>query len=179
MAEELDLGTLEIDAVDAIGNGDIINLTSLIDQGLRQFGRCPSASTADTHPQDVAIAESWIAFFEQRFEHFAGNPELYMPRAHPKPKKLPASPVIKIVENSSLQNLMYSMVELRTELLYCNDAERSNGFREQTAQVVVRPWIVKFKAFVGLMRTNLDNDAISWFPDVDLQEPGLNAGEPR
>ena len=176
---QVDLGQMVIDHVEAISNGDIINLVALLDAGLRQMSKSPSATTMDTHKADVGIAGNWIAFFKQRFEHFAGEPELYMPRAHPKPKKLPNPPTVNIVENSSLQNLMYSMSEMRTELLHCNDAERSNGFRDETADVVVRPWILKFENFVTLMEDNLTNDAISWFPDNDLQEPGVNPGEPR
>ena len=174
--QRVDLGQMSIDHVEAIGNGDIINLVAIIDTGLRQFSVSPSASTQSTHSADVAIAKNLVAFFKQRFGHFSGQPELYMPRAHPKPKALPNPPVVNIVENPDLQNLMYSLSELRTELLHCNDSERSNGFHKNTVSTVVEPWISKAELFVKLMEDNLENSALTWYPDVDLQEPPVNPG---
>ncbi|MEM6486233.1 MAG: hypothetical protein AAF662_14765 [Pseudomonadota bacterium] len=175
----VDLGQMEFDHVEAIANGDIINLVAILDAGLRQFSKCPSATTQNVHAADVNIANNWIAYFKKRLEHFGGSPELYMPKAHPKPKKLPTPPVVNIVENPSIQNLMYSINEMRTELLHSNDAERSNGFRLENMEVTLGPWVAKFEAYVAELESEVDNDGVTWFPDSDLQEPGVNAGSPR
>ena len=177
----VELGKMVFDEIDAISNSDIINLVARIDLGLMQFSRTQSATTTGTHAADVNIIDGWVNSFEQFFEHFADQPELFMPKAHPKPKTLPAAPDVNIIQNPSMQNLLYSLSHLRTELLYCESAERLNGFHSQQADVVVRPWITKFKAFAAEMRSNIDpaNAARTWFPDADLQEPGVNVGEPR
>ena len=176
---EVDLGKMEFDHVEAINNSDIINLVAIIDMGLNQFSKAPSSTTNHTHQEDVRIARGWIGLFEQRYLHFSDNPELYMPKAHPKPKNLPEVPEVNIVQNSALQNLMYNLSHLRTELLHCEDAERLNGFHPATSRAVVLPWIEKFQNFLGLMEENLEEESRSWFPDADLQEPGVNPGEPR
>jgi len=180
MASE-DLGQMEFDEIEAISNSDIINLVARIDLGLLQFSRTQSATTSGTHMADINIIDGWIDSFDQFFEHFADQPELFMPKAHPKPKNLPTAPVVNIVQNPGMQNLLYSLSHMRTELLYCESAERLNGFHSQQAEVVVRPWIAKFKAFAAEMRENVDpsNAERTWFPDADLQEPGVNPGEPR
>lgn len=175
----VDLGTMEIDHVERISNSDIIELVAMIDLGFQQLSRCPSATSTDVHAADVAIIQGWIARFKQHFEHFASLPELYMPKAHPKPKLLPVPPTVKIVQNPAVQNLMYQMSHLRTELLHCEDAEKLNGFHKQQAKVVFEPWIAKFELFVAEIEANLTNPDRTWLPDADLQEPGVNPGEPR
>ena len=176
-----DLGSMKFDEVEgnAINNADIINLVALLDTGFQQFSTCPSSTRNDCQREDVAITKGWIALFRQRFEHFAGQPILYMPKASPKPKGLPYAPTVKIIQNHALQNLMYNMSHLRTELLFCEDAENLNGFHPKTAEVVVLPWITKFEAFVGLMEENLGNPDMTWMPDTDIQEPGHNPNNPR
>ena len=180
MANE-DLGILNLDHVDQIHNSDVISLVSLVDVGLRQFSRCPSATRNDVVMADVDIAAGWVSRFRQYFEAFAGSPELYLPKAHPYPKNTPTPPVIKIVQNPAIQNLLYQLAHVRTELLHCEDAERLNGFHSAQARVALEPWITKFESFVELMRDNVDptNAARTWMPDNDLQEPGVNPGEPR
>lgn len=176
---DANLGEMSFDHVAEINNADIINLVSIIDTGLQQFSTCPSATRNDVQKEDVAIAKGWIALFRQRFEHFAAQPQLYMPKASPKPKGLPTPPTVRIVQNSALQNLMYNMSHLRTELLHCEDAEGLNGFHNNTASVVVTPWMEKFEAFTDLMEQNLGNPDMTWFPDTDIQEPGHNPNLPR
>lgn len=177
----VDLGEMVIDHVEAINNADSICLVAYLDLGLQQFSRCPSSTSSEIQLADLNIMRGWIDVFEQNFEHFAAQPQLYMPKAHPKPKTLPTPPSVKIVQNPAVQHQMYELSHMRTELLYSEDAERLNGFHSQTAQVVVRPWIAKFKAYCEQLGLNIDPDNAerTWFPDSDLQEPGVNAGEPR
>lgn len=178
---ESNLGVLALDHVEAIHNSDIISLVSLVDVGLRQFALCPSATRNDVLQADVDIARGWVSRFRQHFEHYAGQPELYMPKAHPYPKNTPTPPVINIVQNPSMQNLMYQLAHLRTELLHCEDAEKLNGFHSREAEVAIQPWVEKFEAFVDVMGANVDPDNAgrTWMPDNDMQEPGANAGIPR
>jgi hypothetical protein len=180
MASE-DLGTLALDHVEKICNTDVICLVSFVDIGLRQFARCPSATRNDVLAADVAIAAGWVSRFRQYFEEFIKEPELYMPKAAPYPLNTPTPPEIKIVQNPAIQNLLYQLAHMRTELLHCEDAERLNGFHSKQASVALLPWIEKFEAFVDLMSANIDpsNAERTWAPDHDLQEPGVNVGEPR
>lgn len=181
MTEENNLGQMQLDHVEKIHNSDIIALVSLVDVALRQFARCPSATRNDVLQADVDISAGWVSRFRQMFDHFANQPELYMPKAHPFPKATPSPPVINIVQNPSVQNLMYQLSHLRTEMLHCEDAERLNGFHSQQSKVAITPWIDKFDGFVKLMRENVDpnNAARTWMPDNDMQEPGTNVGTPR
>jgi len=176
---ESDLGTMVFDHVDAINNADIINLVTLLDMAFQQLSTCPSATSNETHQADVNIVDAFIKRFRARMDHFAGNPVLYMPKAHPKPKTLPAPPTVRIVQNAELQNLMYNMSHLRTELLHCEDAEKLNGFHPNTKSVVVDPWLDKFDAFVVLMQDQVSNPDSTWAPDTDIQEPGHNPNRPR
>lgn len=177
---DVDLGTMEFDSIERINNADIINLVSWIDVGLRQFSKAPSSSRMDTQMADLDIADGWLARFKQYFQHFSGQPELYMPKASPKPKAIPAPPSdVKIVQNPVLQMMMYQLSHMRTELLYCESAERINGFHPNEVAVVVGPWIEKQELFLEEARVNLGNPSRTWMPEADVQEPGVNPGEPR
>lgn len=179
MANE-DLGKMEFDHIERINNADIINLVSWIDTGIRQCARAPSASRTDTQKADIDIVKAWVARFRQYFEHFAASPELYLPKASPKPKPIPSPPAdISIVQNPVLQMMMYQLSHMRTELLYCESAERLNGFHPQESSVAIRPWIDKQEAFLAQAEANLAEPGRTWMPEADLQEPGVNAGEPR
>lgn len=178
---QVDLGVMEIDHTEYCGNSDIIGLVAQIDLGLQQFSRCPSATRNDCQDMDVQIMQGWIDKFEKTFELFAGTPELYLPNASPKPKKMPNPPVIKIVQNPDIQHQMYEMSALRTQLLFSENRERLTGFHSVSAEAEVRPWIVKFGKFVDLMRSHVDpENAISTYqPDSNLQDAGVNPGYPR
>ena len=177
---DIELGSMEFDTVERINNADIINLVSWIDTGLRQFSRAPSSSRTDTQLADINIAKAWVARFKQYFEHFSTQPELYLPKASPKPKMIPAPPAdIKIVQNPILQMLMYQLSHMRTELLYCESAERINGFHPQETAIVIKPWIEKQEFFLDEATVNLGNPGRTWMPEADIHEPGLNPGSPR
>lgn len=179
MADE-DLGMMEFDTVERINNADIINLVSWIDTGLRQFARAPSSTRTDTQLADIDICKGWLARFKQYFEHFAGEPELYLPKASPKPKPIPNPPAdIKIVQNPVLQMLCYQLSHMRTELLYSESAERINGFHPQMSTVSIAPWIIKQESFLAQAESNIGDPSRTWIPEADLQEPGVNPGEPR
>lgn len=177
----VDLGQMQIDHVDAINNADSICLVAYLDMGLMQLSKCPSASRNDIQRADLEIMMGWIDVFEQNFLHFAAQPELYMPKAHPKPKALPKPPVVNIIQNPAIQHQMYEMSHMRTELLHSEDAERLNGYHSKTTEVVITPWIAKFKAYNTQLAENIDpqNAQRTFMPDADLQEPGVNPGEPR
>jgi hypothetical protein len=179
---QVDLGTMDIDHTDYCGNSDIIGLVAQIDILLRQLSRCPSATRNDVQTMDVRIQGGWISRFEKTFELFAKEPELYMPNASPKPKKMPAAPNdINIVQNPDIQHQMYELSQLRTQLLFSENRERLNGFHSVSAAEEVRPWIVKFKKYIDLQAEHIDpENAISTYqPDANLQDAGVNAGYPR
>ena len=178
---EVDLGTMEIDHTEYCGNSDVIGLVSQIDIAFHQFARCPSATRNDVQIMDVNIMDGWLNKFEKTFELFAGDPELYLPNASPKPKKMPEPPVINIVQNPDIQHQMYELSQLRTQLLFGETRERLTGFHSVAADAEVRPWIVKFKKYTDLMRDHVDpENAISTYqPDANLQDSGVNEGYPR
>lgn len=178
----VDLGTMDIDHTEYCGNSDIIGLVAQIDILLRQLSRCPSATRNDVQAMDVTIQAGWSAKFEKTFELFAGDPELYMPNASPKPKKMPEAPNdIAIVQNPDIQHQMYELSQLRTQLLFSENRERLNGFHTVSAEAEVRPWIEKFNKYILLQKSHVDpENAISTYqPDANLQDSGVNPGYPR
>ena len=180
-SDQVDLGKMDIDHIEFCGNSDSIALVAMIDLGLHQFSRCPSATRNDCQGPDVAIMRGWIEKFERMFDVFEKEPELYLPNASPKPKKMPEPPVINIVQNPDIQHQMYELSSMRTQLLFGESRERLNGFHSKAAELEVRPWIQKFKNYIELMESHIDpQNAISTYqPDANLQDSGVNQGNPR
>jgi hypothetical protein len=178
---ETDLGTMDLDHTEHCGNSDTIGLVAQIDLMLVQYSRCPSATRNDVQSMDVQISVGWINKFKRTFELFAGAPELYMPNASPKPKKMPEPPVINIVQNPDIQHQMYELSQMRTQLLFSEGRERLNGFHSTAAVAEMRPWIEKFEKYNQLMQDHVDpeNSISTYQPDSNLQDAGVNAGYPR
>lgn len=178
---QVDLGTMDLDHTEYCGNSDIIGLVAQVDLCLVQLGRCPSATRNDVQSMDVEIQQGWIDKFQKTFELFAGDPELYMPNASPKPKKMPEPPTIHIVQNPDIQHQMYELSQLRTQLLFSEGRERLNGFHTTAAAAEIRPWIEKFGKYIELQRSHVDpeNSISTYQPDANLQDAGTNPGYPR
>lgn len=172
---------MRIDHRDEMNNVDIICLLSYVDTALRQVSTCPSHQRNDTQMQDIDVIAGWMDVFEQRFQGFIGKPELYMPKAHPKPQHIAAPPEVAFVQNPDIQHILHQLSALRTELLYCEGSEKINNMHSQTSEVVIKPWIEKFRAFLASMRENVDpaNAERTWFPEVNTQEDAANPGRPR
>lgn len=177
----VDLGDMVIDHTEYCGNSDVIGLVAQIDIGLNQFARCPSATRNDCQRMDVLIMRGWLDKFEKTFKLFAADPELYLPNASPKPKKMPEPPKIKIVQNPDIQHQMYELSQLRTQLLFSENRERLTGFHSVSAKEEIAPWIAKFRKYIDLMESHVDpENAISTYqPDANLQDAGVNPGYPR
>ena len=177
---DTELGKMEFDHVDRINNVDILSLVGWVDAGIRQFARATSATRYDTHQEDVSIVKAWLTKFEKDFRNFAGEPELFMQKASPKPKPVPQPPQdISIVQNTFLQHMVYQCSTMRTELLFCESAERINGFHPSFVTATMDPWIQKQKNTIGNAEDDLANPEQTWMEEADLQEPGVNPGEPR
>ena len=176
---DTDLGKMSIDHREQCNNLDVIHLVHLLDNGLLQFGRSGSASRHDIIEADLNIMDGWLAHFKRQFELHAGQPELFMPKYAPKPLDVPPPPEVNVVQNGTVQHLLNHCAALRGELLFCESAARVSGFHTQQADVVVVPWIVKVESYLSQARGDLATPAHSWFPDADLQEPGVNVAEPR
>jgi hypothetical protein len=176
-----DLGRMSIDQTETCGNTDAITLVAQIDLGLRQFSRCPSATRNDTQRMDAAIMRGWGNKMTKLIGIFTGKPEGYMPNAAPKPMVLPNPPEINIVQNPDIQHQMFSMSQLRTQILFSEDSERTSGFHSVTAAEVFAPWLAKFFLYVDMMDEHIDpGNAISTYaPDANSQDPGVNASNPR
>ena len=177
-----DLGKMEFDTqTSMIDNIDLISLISMLDLGLQQLSRCPSATMTRILPADVLIVKGWMKRFKQYFTLYSSVPPVYLPKASPKGSSLPTPPDINIVQNPIIQYLMNSMNHMRTELIYCESAELLSGISKPEQDIVISPWIAKFEGVIAEMEVNLsdDNSDATFLPDADLQEAGVNPGEPR
>lgn len=163
-----------IDSPTNIQNMDIIDLTNRIDRFMLEVGRSASATRSETNPHDVARRHSITAWIESRFQLYAGEPELDLPKYHPKPLKCPTPPVLYKVENGDAMQLINMLVALRTELTWSDSSERASGF-SHADQTRIQTLIDKIK----IVNVAVENDPEIDTPDVDLQEPPVNPSEPK
>ena len=126
-----------------------------------------------TNPHDAQRRHEITARLESRFQLYAGDPELDLPKYHPRPLECPTPPEIIKVENNDSQQLVNMLVALRVELAWSDSGERASGFKD--ADVVrVQTMMDKIKIVNQAVTDDPEIDT----PDVDLQEPPANPNNP-
>lgn len=180
MAEkEVDLGVLAVDNKETANNADVIHSVTLLDNGLYQFAQCQSANMNDTHPEDINIVENWLNRFEKQVAIAASIPLQFMPNATPMEKPVPQMIEINIVQNAALAAIMNELTQMRTQLLFNEDASKLNGFHPEHYRTSIQPWIGKMRKHIDLMREMESNPKLTWTPEVDIQPFPVNEGTPR
>ena len=164
------LGTVDhITSPEVMQNMDILDLCNRIDTYLLEVNRCASATRHETSDHDSKRMIDIVERFKSRFEHYKGEPELDLPKYHPKPLQMPAAPELNRVENNDLQQVINVFVALRIEVAFSDSAERASGFKGADAKSI-DVVIEKLEKLVKLID---DEDEID-LPDVDRQEPSAN-----
>lgn len=123
-----DLGQMVIPNKTPVQNLDIVNLVSQIDRFLNEVARAASATRTETSIHDVARQKAILDRLEERFQMYAGTPELDLPHYHPHAMAVQAPPAINIIENSDSQQLMNLLSAFRTEILFSDSSERATSF---------------------------------------------------
>lgn len=162
-----------IPSPEVLQNLDIIDLINRVDRFILETARNASHSRTETNPHDARRRHEITNRFESRFQMYAAEPELDLPKYHPRPLKCPNPPEIYKVENNDSMQLINMLVALRTELSYSDSAERASGFKGADA-TRIQTVVDKIK----IINEAVTNDPEIDTPDVDLQEPPVNANNP-
>ncbi len=165
MADEL--GFMEgVAFPETVTNSDIQGLIDRIDNFMQETAACASATRHETSIHDLKRCKAMVAHFKDRFEHFAGEPELDAPHSHPRPFQLAAAKPVRRIQNSDLQDVNNALATIRVELAFCDSAERASGFKEADAERI-RAFITKLEQLGDVIEAASELD----MPDVDPQEP--------
>jgi len=162
-----------IPSPDILQNMDIIDLINRTDRFILETARNASHSRTETNPHDARRRHEIMARLESRFKLYADEPELDLPKYHPRPLVCPVPPEVLKVENNDSQQLINMLVALRIELAYSDSGERASGFKNADA-IRIQTLIDKIK----IVNQAVSDDPEIDTPDVDLQEPPVNANTP-
>lgn len=165
MADELGMID-DIQSPETVANQDIQDLVARIDAYMNETVNCASATRDETSDHDLTRCRAMVDRFEKRFELYASDPELDLPKSHPKAMKLPAPGEIRRIQNTDLQAVVNHWAVLRVELSYSDSAERASGFKGADVNRV-RAVIQKLKQ----LGDAIEEDPAIDLPDVDPQEP--------
>ena len=173
MASNTNLGSVEIPSPETMQNLDITDLINRVDRFILETARNASSTRTETNPHDARRRHEITNRFESRFQLYAAEPELDLPKYHPRPLKCPTPPEIIKIENNDSMQLINMLVALRTELAYSDSGERASGFKDADA-VRIQTVIDKLKIINQAVTDDPEIDT----PDVDLQEPPANPNLP-
>jgi hypothetical protein len=162
-----------IPSPEVLQNLDIIDLINRCDRFILETARNASATRTETNPHDARRRHEITDRFERRFQMYAAEPELDLPKYHPRPLKCPVPPDVNKVENNDSMQLVNMLVALRTELSYSDSAERASGFKAADS-IRIQTVVDKIK----IINDAVTNDPEIDTPDVDLQEPPVNPNNP-
>jgi len=164
------LGTVDpITSPEIMQNMDILDLCNRLDTYLLECNNCASATRHETSDHDSARMIALVARFKSRFESYKGDPELDLPKYHPKPLTMPEPPSLNRVENNDVQQFINMMAALRIEVAYSDSSERASGFKGADA-IRIDKMIEKMEKHTQMID---DEDEID-LPDVDRQEPNVS-----
>ena len=172
-----ELGTMDpIASPETINNLDILDLAHRIDSYILEIASAASSTRFESKTQDVTRMKAMIERFKSRFGLYAGDPELDLPKYHPKPLTFPIPPAVNRLENRDSQAMINLWAALRVEMSYSDSGERSTGFKGADK---VR--IDEMLAKMGKLQEIIENDPALDLLDVDRQEPPANVstGQPR
>ena len=162
-----------IPSPDVLQNMDVIDLINRIDRILLETGYNQSHTRTETMSADVKRRIDMTAWLRNRFDLYAGVPELDLPKYHPRPLQVPTPPVINKVENPDSMQLMNMYVAMRTELAYSDSSERASSF-----STFDKTRIETLFDKIEQINEAVENDPAVDTPDVDLQEPPTNDNLP-
>ena len=164
------LGTLPpLASPESIQNLDIVNLCAQADQYTLEIGRCQSATRHETMQADITRIQAMLARFRGRFELFAGQPQLDLPKYHPTMSAVAKPPILERIENNDLQHVIDTLRALRVEIGWSDSGERSSGFSDFDA-VRIRSVLDKLDKEVGEIEKTPSID----LPDINFQLPPAN-----
>lgn len=167
MADSDMLGAMNpVRSPETIQNMDILDLVNRIDAYCQEFSRCASATRCETSQHDLRRSRDVLARFRERFELYAGDPELDLPKYHPEPLRLPVPPALNRIENADLQQILNMWIITRIELAFSDSAERASGFKSADIERI-RKVMEKIDKTNAAIEGNPEID----LPDVDVQEP--------
>ena len=173
MASGSNFDSVVIPNPETMQNMDIIDLINRVDRFILETARNASSTRTETNPHDARRRHEITTRLESRFQLYAGEPELDLPKYHPRPLESPTPPDIIKVENNDSQQLINMLVALRIELAWSDSSERASGFKDADA-VRIQTMLDKIKIVNQAVTDDPEIDT----PDVDLQEPPANPNLP-
>jgi len=147
-----------------ISNLDILDLTNRIDSYLIELDRCQSKDSLETNQHDLKRAGDMVSFFRARFEVYRGQPELDLPKYHPRPLSLPAAPTLADHVNQDVMQAKRLWAALRIEVSHSDSCDRAAGFTVADAGRVV-PVLDKIDKHLATVKADPNID----LPDLENQ----------
>jgi len=178
MAEDAIDVKMEISHREKLANLDVLDMVKMIDAAMIETGACNSAGNISSHEQDLITMKGLWAHISERFEAHVDSPHIWLPNYAPTPLQVSGPPELQVVENPTLQHNLNLLAALRTQLIFSNSADRVAGFEEREVTAVLRPMIEKCIKYIDGAIDDLGNPTHNYLPDVNLQDPGVNAGNP-
>ena len=149
--------TIIIDQPEKVQNLDILDLVSRIDRACWELHDCVSATRHESTPPDLTRWDALYGDLNRKFQLYKSEPELDLPKYHPKARPTPTPPILEIRQNVDVMAQIQLLIALRTEMVFSGAAERVTGF--SVAQGI--------RIELALERWKKLLDDITAYPEVD------------
>ena len=161
-----------------LANLDILDMVKMIDAAMIECGACNSAGNISSHPEDLTTMKGMWEHITERFEAHFNAPHIWLPNYAPTPLDVSGPPDIMRIENPTLMHNLNLLAALRTQLIFSNSADKVAGFEEREVSAVLQPMLDKCGQYIDGAIADLGNPTHNYLPDVNLQDPGVNEGNP-
>jgi hypothetical protein len=112
-------------------NHDVVGMDARLNRFITEFYKSVSSSQGDEYiPFDVTRAEKYLGAITKYQAWVTDQPMLDCPETAPRMYDLAVRPVVDLVENESVNDMIRMMIIARDELANSQSARRPCGFNE-------------------------------------------------
>lgn len=119
---------IQITQPEEVQSIDVLDLVARIDRSLTELHNSVSATRNESTPDDIERWKGLHNDMSRKVAIYKDQPELDLPKYHPKARPLPEVPTLEERQNPDVMNQINLLIAIRTELVFGEAAERTSGF---------------------------------------------------
>jgi len=109
-------------------NHDVAGMCRRINRFIVEVQKSASAGVADMAPFDQERLDTYLLAIRVYGEHVLSQPQLDLPKTHPRAIELGSNPVLEEMVNEAVRDIVYLMELGRDELVSSQSASRPSGY---------------------------------------------------
>ena len=152
-------------------NIDVHSIVRRYNRILQEVNKAQSSGVSFTNPFDIARLTSYVAAMNSYIDHVVADPLLDCPETGPIEIPLPESPVLPMMENESMQDVIY-MIEIARDEVANSQSSRLPTNLVKFDFIRQKAFLAKITSLLGYVSASEPLDLPESSPMADVTGPG-------